>query len=115
MNRGGYSRSSFILPPSSFRLADLVLAQELAETWVSTDRVEVGVLAHVAEIAVAQFDRAPQGLETLIGTLQSRVATGEIVVSQGVVGAQGDQAAVNQEALGVATLERQQLAHLAQY
>src|SRR5438128_577468 len=102
--RPALARGSWLnAPEMSFVLsANLVFAQQLAETRIAADRIEIGVLAHVAEVAVAQLDRAPQRLEGLVGPLQPGVTTGEVVVSEGIVGTQLDQAPVDLQALGVA-------------
>src|SRR5205823_14412326 len=56
------------------RLAVFVLAQQRPETRVVTNGVQVVVFPHVAEIAVAQLDGAPQRLDRLVGTLEQGVA-----------------------------------------
>src|SRR5262245_23741314 len=55
----------------------LVFVQQLAETRVVAHRVEVAVLAHVAEVAIAQLDRVAQRLEALVGPLQAGIRSEE--------------------------------------
>src|SRR5579871_4264138 len=69
-------------------LSILILAQQLAEAGVVADRVEVAVLAHVAEVAVAQLDGPAQGLEGLVRPVQQGVAARQVVVGQRVLGAE---------------------------
>src|SRR5262245_15931695 len=108
-------RAAGVSPPvGPRRSTGLVLAQQLAEARVVADRVEVLVLAHVAEVAVAQLDGPAQRLEALVGPLQPGVAAGQVVVGQRVGGTQLHQAAVDLKPLGVAALDRQQLAHQPQ-
>ena len=95
--------------------AVLVLAQQLAEARIVADRVEVAVLAHVAEVAVAQLDGRRSVLRAWSGRFEQGVAAGEVVVGQRVVGPQLHQPLVDLQPLGVAALERQVVAHDAQH
>src|SRR6266850_789615 len=86
-------------------LAVFVFAQERAKTRVVANRVQIVVFAHVAEIAVAQFDGAAQGFDGLIGAFEQGVAAGQVVVGQRIIGPELDQALVDLEAVGIAALE----------
>src|SRR5436305_13502425 len=102
--RTGWLHPSSLIP-HPFGSAGLVLAQQLAEARVVADRVEVAVLAHVAEIAVAQLDRPPQRLDRLLGPLHQGVTARQVVVDERVARAEAGEALVDLQALGVAALE----------
>jgi hypothetical protein len=53
----------------------------LAETRIVADRVEIVILANIAEVAIAQLDRATQGLDRQFRAFEQRIATGEVVVN----------------------------------
>src|SRR5262249_37198089 len=75
---------------------------------------EVVVLAHEAEVAVAQLDRPPQRPQRLVGPVHQRVGAGQVVVRQRVVGPKTHQPLVDAQALGESALERQQVAQDAE-
>src|SRR5947208_264402 len=99
-----------LTPHARRRLTSLELAQELAEAGVVADRVEVAVLAHVAEVAVAQLDGLAKHLERLLAALEQGKAAREVVVGQRVVRAELDEPAVDLQAFRKAAPERQQVA-----
>src|SRR5206468_177792 len=85
--------------------AVFVFTQQLAEARVVPDGIKVAVLAHVAEIAVAQLDGPAKGLDRLVGALEQGVAARQVVMSQGIVGAELNQPLVDLQALRIAPLE----------
>jgi hypothetical protein len=82
----------------------------LPKSRIVPDGIEIVVLAHVTEVAVAQFDGAAEGLEGAVGFFQESEAAGEVVVSQRVVRAEFDEAFVDLQPLGIAALEREVVA-----
>src|SRR5262249_40072462 len=79
-----------------------VLAQQLAETRIVPDAVHIAVFAHVAEIAIPQFDGPPQRLERRIGPLQEGEAARQIVMHERIAGPELDEPLVDVKAFGVA-------------
>src|SRR4051794_13264380 len=74
----------FASRPSFVRLRALVFHQQRPESRVLPDRLQVMILAHVAEITVPQLHRPPQRPDGLVGSLHQRIRAGEVVVRQRV-------------------------------
>src|SRR4051794_12656119 len=66
--------------------AVLVLQQQLPEAGVLADRVQVVVLPYVAEVPVTQLDGPAKRSQGLVGAVQQRVAAGQVVMGQRILG-----------------------------
>ena len=56
-------------PDSGIAAVGVTSLHDLGERWVVPDRVEVGVLIHLAEIGIVVLDRLPEQLETSLRKL----------------------------------------------
>src|SRR6516164_8647108 len=99
------------MPDSPRELPPLVFAHQLPKARVVANGVQVAILAHVSEVAIAKFDGLAQRLKRLIGPLEQGKAACQVVVREGVVRPELYQAAVNLKSLGVAALQRKNVAH----
>src|SRR5436853_7707845 len=97
-------KDALLIHPSSFILlsAVLVFPEELSKTGIVPDRVEIAVLTHVAEVAIAELDGAAQRLDGLVWPFEQGVAARQVVVGQRVVGPELHEALVDLQSLGVA-------------
>src|SRR5262249_38095212 len=75
------------------------------------DAFQIPVLPHVAKIAIAELDGAAKRSERLLRAIQEGVAACQIVMGQGIVRAQLNEAVVNLQALDVAPFEGEVVAH----
>jgi len=71
------------------------------------DAIQIAIFAHVAKIAIAELDGAAQDFQGLLRFFEQGVAARKIVVCQGIVGAEADEALIDLQTLGETALERE--------
>src|SRR6478752_5370571 len=76
--------SGWIIGHTAGSALPLVLAQEVPEPGVAADAVQVAVLHHEREVAVAQLDRPPEFVQRLVVVPGERQGAGQVVPGQGV-------------------------------
>src|SRR5579862_3712217 len=91
---------------SGLPLAPLLVEQPL-EPAVPAHVLEVGVLEEVAVVAVPQVERAMEGIKRRVEVLQVRVAAGQVVERDGILGPEAGEAEIRLERLVVAAGPRE--------
>ena len=81
--------------------------EQLAEARIVADRVEVLVFAHVAKVAIPEFDRLAQGLQRQFGLFEKGVGASQIVMSQSVARPKLDQPPIDLQPVTVPAFEGQ--------
>ena len=81
------------LPRLALTLA--ILSQQLTESRIGSDGIEVVILFHVAKIAVAKFDRLAKCHQSHVELTEQSVATGEIVTRGRIGRSQRDELLVD--------------------
>jgi hypothetical protein len=96
--------------PREGLVGSFVVPQQFCESRILFDSIQIVIFADASEVAIAQFDSSPQGLQRLIRAFQQSVTARQTIVGQSVFRPQSHDLFVNFENFSESALEGEKIA-----